>query len=348
VIGKKQQLGQYYTRTNPFAQARFHKWINSIPNYPNISVVEPFAGSNSIVQMMLATYPELSQSKWTAFDIDPEAQGANQVPGLEVKQMDTISSFPTGFNLCITNPPYLAKNSATRKRSSIDFGIFQDLFEISLDVMLRSCAWVAAIVPESFITRGIFLERLEFVISLTSDMFDDTEFPVCLAVFSEQQTGQDFEIWRNEIFLGNYSQLMLARDNLLTLVRNGLFTFNDPTGPIGLYAVDMTKGPSIRFVPGKEIDPATIKHSSRAITRITPTLAAGYSSDVIVNANKVLAEYRAQTNDVFLTSFKGLRDDGQYRRRLDWHTATRVLATAILMTNDDASTEILPSPKFPW
>jgi len=351
-MNKKQQLGQYYTRRNPFTYPRFRKWLGSIPGYPRITAIEPFAGSNNIIKMMTETFPELATSQWTAFDIAPEAQESNQVPEVRVQLRDSLLNFPQGYDLCVTNPPYLAKNSATRKNTSIEFGGFQDLFEISLDVMLTSCAWVAAIIPESFISRAIFQNRLEFVISLADEMFDDTEFPVCLAVFSPTESEQDFEIWRNSKLIGKYAQLSQERDSLLASVRRNTFRFNDSNGAIGLYAVDMTNGPTIRFVEGDSIASETIKHSSRAITRISARFPLGAVSwtlsDWIIEANRVLGEYRNRTNDVFMTSFKGLRDDGHYRRRLDWDTASRILATALSRLDYKFAETLAPNPKLPW
>jgi hypothetical protein len=351
MISNKQHLGQYYTRVSPFEYPRFRKWVESIPNLSELKALEPFAGSNSIVRMMGEAFPMLRTEQWSAFDIDPEAQESNQVPQLALTQQDTLTDFPGGYDLCVTNPPYLAKNSAARKGAVIDFGQYQDLFEIALNKMLQACPWVAAIIPESFITRDVFRDRLEFVISLTHNMFDDTEFPVCLAVFSPTLRA-DFEIWRNEEFVGSYNELVLAREALLKPSRRGLFVFNDPHGLLGLFAVDMTKGPSIRFVAGSEIAEGEIKHTSRAITRIS--LGTSISNwvlknpDVIESANQVLAKYRMVTRDVFLTSFKGLRDDGEYRRRLDWDTAGRVLATAMIQLDPQMANRLLRDPILPW
>ena len=54
-----------------------------------------------------------------------------------------------------------------------------------------------------------------------------------------------------------------------------------------------------------------------------------YESEV---ANELLATYREKTQDVFMTSFKGLRADGKYRRRLDFKTARAILAKAYELT----------------
>jgi hypothetical protein len=348
-LDPKVRLGQFYTRVSPFQFARFRQWLRAIPNYPSKTFVEPFSGSNSIIRMILDEFPDIRPDQWHAFDISPEAQQNSLVPEVRAEQRDTILSFPSRYDICITNPPYLAKNSASRKHTPIEFGSYQDLFEVSVSRMLDGCDFIAAIIPESFITRGIFHERLEFVISLTQNMFDDTEFPVCLAVFSDVASS-DFEVWRNDSFLGLYSDLQEARDTLLQSATSRLFRFNDPRGDIGLYAVDMTKGPSIRFVSGPEIDEREVKHSSRAITRISSKRLPleGLTASLINEANATLLKYRAATHDVFLTSFKGLRDDQLYRRRLDWDTASRILTSALYKLRPELVANGLTSPKFPW
>jgi hypothetical protein len=347
-LNSKIELGQFYTRTNPFEHSRFVEWIRAIPKVSQKKFVEPFAGSNSIIKMMTESFDSVVAESWSAFDIHPEAQEANLVPKVKLQKRDTLANFPEGFDVCITNPPYLAKNSATRKGSQIDFGVYQDLFEIALDRMLNNVPWVAAIIPESFITRDLFTKRLEFVISLNLEMFDDTEFPVCLAVFSPKET-EGFEIWRGDTFIGQSQNLQAKVHEKLKDVQPRLFTFNDPNGILGLNAIDGTTNASIRFRRGEEIDSSKIKHTSRSVTRISSRLLDAHPKKldaVIQRANEILNEYRTETQDVFLTSFKGLRSDHMYRRRLDWNTTSRILGTAISEVIPSAEREVLSSPKL--
>lgn len=346
-VNSKIELGQFYTRKSPFQYARFVQWIKSIPNFPDLKIIEPFAGSNAIIKMILEDFPEIKLESWRAYDIQPEAQELNLVPKIKLIELDTLSKFPVGFDLAITNPPYLAKNSATRKGSYIDFGIFQDLFEIALERMLSKCKYVVAIIPESFITRGIFRDRLEVVISLNTEMFEDTEFPVCLAMFS-QEVSPNFEVWRGDLFLGTFNDLSANVEKLLVNVSPRIFRFNDPKGILGLTAIDSTSGPSIRFRQGSEILEANIKVSSRAETRISSQLfQMSFSLNQLINeANSVLNHYREISQDVFLTSFKGLRSDGSYRRRLDWNTTGRILGTAILNIDPKLEDFITSGPRL--
>jgi hypothetical protein len=70
-------------------------------------------------------------------------------------------------------------------------------------------------------------------------------------------------------------------------------------------------------------------------------------ADLVINqANIILDEYRKETHDVFLTSFKGLRSDGAYRRRLDWDTASRILGTALVRIDPSLENIVTPGTRL--
>lgn len=104
---------------------------------------------------------------------------------------------------------------------------------------------------------------------------------------------------------------------------------NDPNGKIGIWCIDNTKENSIRFGDGNLIDSNKIKISSRSLTRVS-----GLPKDIDIQAfidkcNEILNKYRKETKDVFMASFKGLRQDGLYRRRLDFATAKNIMNLAL-------------------
>jgi hypothetical protein len=247
------------------------------------------------------------------------------VSKISIQKQDTLESYPQGMQVAITNPPYLARNSATRRKLKYPHTRYDDLYKHALDIMLMHTPWVAAIIPESFITcKDITLKtRLWSVISLNCEMFQETEVPVCLALFHQNPTS-DTLIWKaNGQRVGTYKEL--KRLNQLDSFQVKL-KFNDPQGQLGLYACDNTKSPSIRFIDGNEISSDKIKGSSRAITRISGVPLSDYSLDELIKqCNSTLLQWREQTHDIFLTCFKGLREDGQYRRRLDWSNASRLI-----------------------
>ena len=173
-MDEKRRHGQFYTVGNPFDHQAFHDWVASMGDLSSLSFVEPFAGSNDLILMSDPDLMGVSDGQWSAYDIAPEAITTSAYPSVSVCMHDSIADMPSGA-VVITNPPYLAKNSAHRRHMmDIDFMGFNDLWEVCVDKMLHAFGFIAAIIPESFITRGLFHDRLADVISITDRMFDDS------------------------------------------------------------------------------------------------------------------------------------------------------------------------------
>ena len=302
---------RYYTVGNPFACEPFQDWAGRA-GLARATVLEPFAGRNSLIERL----EELGLcSRWRTFDILPGAPG--------VVQRDSLVHFPTGFDVCITNPPWLAKNSATARGLAFPNSRHDDLYKFALEKCLHHCPWVAALVPESFIRAGLFQRRLESFVSLTGAMFSDTDHPVGLALFTPEPCA-DVMVWSGQNPVGSLAAL---RDHLPKArtrqqrERRRQLRFNDPEGNLGLIALDNTRGPSIRFCPPEELEKYCISHSSRALTRIHVPFSFS-----IRDCNRFLHGFRDHTRDVLLTCYRGLRQDGMYRRRLDWGLAREIVA----------------------
>lgn len=324
----KRLKGQFFTIATPFNHDLFFKWYGMIENVEEEIFLEPFAGSNNIINMIKKL--NLTQPLgWKSYDIEPPIE--NAAPEVIIEQRDTLSQFPSGYRVAITNPPYLAKNSATRRNMDFPDTEYDDLYKLSLSVMLENLSYVAAIIPESFINQNRFLGRLIGVISLNMKMFEDTTVPVCLALFGPD-IQKDFEVYRGDIRLGKYSDIQKEL-NLFEIDDNTpvqKWLFNDKSGEIGLRCIDNSVEPSIAFIRGSDIDPSKIKHSSRNITRISGvSFESEEELDLFLDySNKLLETYRDKTQDVFMTAFKGLREDKKYRRRLGFAEARVLLSKA--------------------
>ena len=314
-MDEKRASGRYYTRGNPFLLEPFQTWAKA-SNLEQQITLEPFAGAKDIPQLIDAA--NLLCRDWAFFDIQPGTEG--------IVQRDTLADFPKGFDVCITNPPWLARNSATRRGLPFPKATrHDDLYKYALEQCLTHCDWVAAIIPEAFIRSGLFLQRLHDFISLvphtqgkteqengkrdTSYMFEDTEHPVGLALFTPDVTS-NVKVWRNNQLLGGLNEL---RRRLPQPSSNRSIVFNDPNGNLGLIAIDNTVSASIRFCPPEELKDYPIRVHCRSITKI----GVPWRVDIDM-LNTRLATIREKTHDVFLTAFKGMRRDGHYRRRLDW------------------------------
>ena len=138
---------------------------------PEATLIEPFAGRGDLVRMLR----ELNLcARARLYDIEPAAKG--------IKCRDTLTSFPHNAGVVVTNPPWLARNSATRRGLPFPYCEFDDLYKHCLSVCLENADYVAAIIPASFLSSGNFgrnigdfvesiNERLEKFRDETSDVF---------------------------------------------------------------------------------------------------------------------------------------------------------------------------------
>ncbi len=304
-IDNKRTNGQYFTEYNPFNNKAFEDWSNQC-NLKDNTILEPFAGSNNLIKMLKKMN---LCNNFISYDIEPKNQ--------DVLFRDSLKNFPTNYNVCITNPPYLAQNSAKRRGLFFPETAYNDLYKFALDKCLQNCQNVGVIIPASFLNSKLFRGRLSHYILLNNKMFNDTEHPVCLALFKEK--ADDVEIYEDKEFVGmlSYFEKKLPKNNKKITMK-----FNDKKGGLGLIAIDNTIEPSIRFCNGEDIDPNKIGNSSRSITRISIDCDI---DKLVKNLNEMINEFRKETFDIFLTPFKGLRRDLKYRRRLDYELARNII-----------------------
>ena len=305
----RRQAGRFYTTANPFRHPAFLDWAGAA-GLPEARIVEPFAGSNRLVRFLEGM--DLCRD-FRAYDLEPADS--------RVRRRDTLDSFPTGFPVCVTNPPWLARNSATFRGLDFPDCDYPDLYLHCLDRCLRHCRFVAALVPESFLRVGVrfgaFRPRLRGFVSLTARLFAETGHPTGLALFGPDRAA-DAVVWMDDRRLGSLRTLERLRPE--PRPEGPQMRFNDPAGRLGLHALDDTRGPSIRFCEGRELDGYRVKPTGRHLTRIA------LEGDLRIHAwNEYLRDFRERTQDVLLTSSKGLRRDGRYRRRLDWRLARGIV-----------------------
>ena len=194
----KIKKGVFYTETNIFKNKIFEKWFKRVIKKSNNTVLEPFAGKNNIIKMLKENNLKF---KYSSFDINPKNKN--------VKYRNTIKKYPNNYKLTITNPPYLAKNSATRKKIKCKIK-YDDIYKDCLEIMLKNSDYIAVIIPASFITTKLFFERLKYYIILNEKVFNDTVQPVCLAIFNKNKS-KDFSIYENNKFIKTYKSLKRNR-----------------------------------------------------------------------------------------------------------------------------------------
>lgn len=313
------QKGKFFTENNPFVHPFFQEWMKEIPT----SVfLEPFAGSNNIPMLMSEAG---FTPKWKCYDIAPPRE--NNKPQYKVVKRNCLTNFPANYKVVITNPPYLAKSSATRQKLSYPHTQYDDLYKMCVDRMLNNSDYIAAIVPESFITSNLFHNRIYGIISLNIKISSKTNCPVCLALFYPDNLSGDFTIYIGDEKVGTYNEL--KKYDLSRYENESSWCFNVSNGSIGVKCVDNGIENSICFCLGDSITSSCIKQSSRAYTRISGLPVGANLEGFIDRCNQILNQYRDDTRDIFLTSFKGFRKDGKYRRRIDFSTIRQIMNKAL-------------------
>lgn len=308
--------GVYYTALhNPFLYKGFIEWAKK-HNISKRTILEPYAGSNNIIDMLQASK---FCKNFTSYDINPAAA--------EVQQRDTIKNYPKGYEVCITNPPWLYKSSASRRALPFPKTFYDDLYKHCLALCLDNSPIVGALIPASFIQSGLFRNRLEKIIFIHKRLFKFTENPVCLALFGSESVA-DVEIYLDNRFVGKLKELEKHLPSSDCNRSNHSIKFNDQQGELGFIGIDNNVCPSIRFCYGDELKNYQIKESSRAITRIS-IQDFNISDKFIHLVNNKIQILRDKTHDIFLTTFKGMRKDGFYRRRMEYALARGIITDSV-------------------
>lgn len=285
-MATKQLLGQFYTTSDPFLGSdAFSLWDSLRPK--NTKVLEPFAGAGLL-------YSYLNED-WVGYDIDPKLDNI-------IKQ-DTIRDFPVGYGVCITNPPYLAKTTISRQKLNVAIK-HQDLYLDCLNLMLDNCEYVAAIIPSTFYNTNLFQDRLLAWDKLDKEVFSDTDVPVGVAYFTPKV--------KNTTLYVNGKQI---KENAPQTLKSNL-SFNVSYGNYVLCAIDTTKGRNIHIHNNlNSFDREKyLKHTSRNYSLFYSPIELD-----IDKVNSFINEWRTETNDFYLTSFKSTMKNGLYRKRINFN-----------------------------
>jgi hypothetical protein len=302
---KKDNYGQFFTTSNNWLYPQIVDFIE------NDKILDPFAGNGNIFQTLI----KLGLNDFRGMDIDDT---------LLWNVNDSLESIPTTDRMIITNPPYLAKNSATRKNLDackyFNGNNYSDLYQIAIEKMLLSHDKIIAIVPETFINNPLCEKRLVSITIVEDELFSDTDCPVCIVCYGEDSNTT--KIYKDTQYCCTLKQLKRH----IKKPRNNInIKFNVQDGNIGLRGIDGTNGNLIRFCTPEKLDYPVDKiiHSSRAITLIKVN-----NPKIITECNRILRKYRKDTYDLLLSPFKGNRKNGVRRRRLDFKTARAIIEEA--------------------
>ena len=320
---RKQNLGQFNTKNDVWLRRHI---VNFIKDSGCHTIVDPFVGAGDI-------FSELGQcfDSYVGYDIDPK---------LNWPINDSLIDIPEHPGaIVVTNPPYLAKNSA--KRNDLDSykyfkgNDYEDLYQLAIHRVLARYNKAVFIIPESYFQSRIFMSYLDSYTIIEDNPFIDTDCPVCVACFRTTNdfmaiAGNNFKVYKNDDYLFDRFELECRLVEFVTNDRANI-VFNDPTGNLGLRGIDGVEPlDRIHFTYPKYLNYNldNIKESSRAITIINvPDVKI---DDVFIqHVNYFLERLRVKSQDVVLSPFKNNSKLGQRRRRLDFKWARKIIEKTI-------------------
>ncbi len=301
MIDSKQLRGQYYTTTDPFNISEAYKeWWKLVPK--NVPVLEPFAGGGNLFDYI--------DCDWDGYDIEPNH--------FLVSVRDTMKDFPTGYKVCITNPPYLAKTVVSRKKLNVLLK-HEDMYLDALQLCLDNCDYVAAIIPSTFYNQGLFKDRLFAWDKFDMKLFSDTDNPAGVAYFVP------YKVDHTKTYI-NGKSISLDDTNTPKIVPFEM-TFN----PRDSYryivnGIDKVDGDNIHVKVGS----VEYKNTNRNVFSIHSPHIRDEHLPLI---NDAITSYRLSTKDFYLTSFKSLQKSGKYRKRISFKEVRWICDSVINPTN---------------
>ncbi len=318
---KKIKLGQFFTKESIWLKPHIRKFIeesNCLIAY------DPFAGGGDLLKVAVN---QLGFKEVVGLDIDDNLGWGMNDSLLKIPHIDKA--------IIITNPPYIAKQSASRKKIDLtayfSTSQYDDVYLIALDNMLHAQKYVVAIIPESFINSSYLQKnKIHSITILEENPFEDTENPVCVVCFDGvTKTLDQVKIYKNNDFKGSLQNI---KDIRIKPKNNIKITFNTLDGWLGLRAVDSTDDKTVINFDFKDCfkyDWANkIKVSSRHFSLIMIDIPEDKRSSFINECNLILNDIRNRSFDILLTPFKGNTKKGIRRRRLDFRLARAIMEIA--------------------
>ncbi|UUD36224.1 hypothetical protein NPA08_00060 [Mycoplasmopsis citelli] len=318
----KIQKGQFFTTRNVFKNNLvFINFMNTF-NLWDKKLLEPFAGSNLLINFIQEYNTNI---KYDSFDIQPQ----NKL----VKQNDSLNNwFYKDYDYIITNPPYLSKHSAKRMGIIVDnLEEFDDLYKISIYKCIKNIRFTIAIIPATLITSNrkcdqkIISKLVAFQLIPNKNNFKDTQHPVAIAYFDNQKSDSDFLIYEDNNLINSFKKLKEIQSKILSKKNDWSVIFNNEENPnLSVICCDNTKNTSnISFQNKNFLANINSKSSNRHKVKIS--VSTQINSLIIKRLNDKINELRNNQCEYLWATFKGVSQNGKYRRRIDFKTLRRII-----------------------
>jgi hypothetical protein len=323
----KVSLGSFYTTQPGWLTEQVRHFLEKALVESNGNLLDPFAGDGHLLDRVKTDSILGKYVKEVAgFDIQGQMWPIN----------DSLIEIPNPQGaVIVTNPPYLANHSA--KRKGVDQLVSKyfanstqkNLYRIALERALDAADYVVAVIPETFLLSTFPKHRLELAVVIQDQLFGDTDAPALVACFGKEVC-DNANVFTGNQRIGNLRDILALRESIAP---KNKIVFNDPSGRIGLRAVDGSDGKTpIAFAAAKDFEyPSdSVAVSSRLMTYLeVPELPNEAIPELIIKANALLASIRKDSGDLVLAPFKGNDRTGKRRRRLDYALARRILDSCI-------------------
>lgn len=318
---RKIELGQFFTKANLWLKPQVESFIKMTGCK---IAYDPFAGGGDLLNVAKRN---LGFEKTIGLDIDSSLKWEINDSLLKIPHIEGA--------IIITNPPYIAKQSASRKKIDLSkyfsTSTYDDVYLIALDRMLEAQKYVVAIIPESFI-NSLYKQKHKIysITILEENPFEDTENPVCVVCFDGVNKSFDkISVFKNDKLVNTLEKIQSIRiepDNSISI------KFNTLKGWLGLRAIDSTDDETFINFNFKECFnydwEKNIKITSRHFTLIDIDVPKHLRMEFINKCNELLQKIRLDSSDILLTPFKGNTKKGVRRRRLDFKLARAIMEMA--------------------
>lgn len=324
---KKIKLGQFFTTKSSWLKEHIKEFIINSNCH---TILDPFAGNGDLLKTCKENIPNITNI--IGYDIDKSLNWEYNNSLIDIPKVDN--------SLIVTNPPYISKDSATKKNIIIDEfkkTNYTNIYMLALDKMLDKYDNVVAIIPESFIVSNYMRKnRLVSITIIEDNIFTDTEVPICVVCFDKNiKSYKDISIYKNDEYIDNYQNILNFN---LEPKYNIPIKFNTSTGWLVLKAFDSVNANNrIKFYFKEDVDYNWEHVDSiyfRFYTLIDINIPKIKRQEFINKCNEELEVFRDKTKDILLLAFMGNTNQNKRRRRLSFHQARALLENVYIQMSD--------------